>query len=281
MKKIIKRSNDSKVAKDNTVEFNNVIQIIETAQRETYKIVNTKLIDLYWSIGELVSKKIETDGWGKSTVQELSDFIHQKYPQSFGFSAQNIWKMRQFYESFDYNQKLATLSRELSWSHNVIIMTLKSDEQKEFLNLPEKYSEKQFEQAILDNLKKFMCELGGDLFFVDSQHNLQVAGKDYYVDLLFYHQDLKCYFAIELKVGDFLPKYMSQLDFYLEALDQQTKKDDDNPSIGLLLCMSANETIVEYSLNRTVSPAMIAEYKLKLPDKKFVRKKLIEIANEN
>jgi predicted nuclease of restriction endonuclease-like (RecB) superfamily len=151
----------------------------------------------------------------------------------------------------------------------------------EFLNLPEKHSEKQFEQAILDNLKKFMCELGGDLFFVDSQHNLQVAGKDYYVDLLFYHHDLKCYFAIELKVGDFLPKYMSQLDFYLEALDQQTKKDDDNPSIGLLLCTSANETVVEYSLNRTVSPAMIAEYKLKLPDKKFIRKKLIEITNEN
>jgi predicted nuclease of restriction endonuclease-like (RecB) superfamily len=330
MKEIIKRD-DKYIEKGNLNDFGTFIDLIESSRNEVYKIVNTKLIDLYWSIGELVSKKIKTDGWGKSTVRELASYIERRYPDSLGFSMQNIWKMRQFYESYKNNQKLATLSREISWSHNVLIMTLKTDMQKEFymkksielkysfrelrrqinaslyertkiytaknkkmiaakpellnlrdnyilefLDLPERHTEKELEREIMNNLRSFISELGGDLFFVANQYNLRVENKDYYIDLLFYHHELKCYLAVELKTGDFLPKYMSQLDFYLEALDKQIKKGSDNPSIGLLLCASANDTVVEYALNRSVSPTMIAEYKLKLPDKEVIRKKIIE-----
>ena len=106
-----------------------------------------------------------------------------------------------------------------------------------------------------------------------------MGGDDYRIDLLFFHRGLQCLVAIELKIGKFKPEYVSKLDFYLEALDRQVKKENENPSVGLLLCATKNDEVVEYSMSRTMSPMLVSEYKLQLPDKKILQKKLQELVN--
>ena len=102
---------------------------------------------------------------------------------------------------------------------------------------------------------------------------------DFRIDLLFFHRGLQCLVAIELKIGKFKPEYVSKLDFYLEALDRQVKKENENPSVGLLLCATKNDEVVEYAMSRTISPMLVSEYKLQLPDKKVLQKKLQELVN--
>lgn len=149
----------------------------------------------------------------------------------------------------------------------------------EFLDLPDKFHENDLRKALVENMKNFILELGRDFTFVGEEYRLQVGWDDFYSDLVFYHRDLKCLVAIELKVGKFKPGYVSQLDFYLEALDRQVKKPDENPSVGLLLCASKNDEVVEYSMSRTMSPMLVSEYQLKLPDKAMLQKKLQELIN--
>lgn len=96
--------------------------------------------------------------------------------------------------------------------------------------------------------------------------------EDFRIDLLFFHRGLQCLVAIELKIGKFKPEYVSKLDFYLEALDRQVKKENENPSVGLLLCATKNDEVVEYAMSRTMSPMLVSEYKLQLPDKKVLQK---------
>jgi predicted nuclease of restriction endonuclease-like (RecB) superfamily len=146
----------------------------------------------------------------------------------------------------------------------------------EFLNLPEDHSEADLHRGILANLRKFLCELGRDFCFIGSEHPIQVGKQDFALDLLFFHRELNCLVAIELKVGRFEPEYLGKLNFYLEALDRDVRKTHENPSIGLLLCASKDDEVVEYSLSRSLSPALIAEYQTKLPDKELLQAKLHE-----
>lgn len=147
----------------------------------------------------------------------------------------------------------------------------------EFLNLPEPYKEYDLQKAILKNMKKFLLEFGRDFLLVDEEYHVQVGNNDYYVDLLFYHRELQCLVAIDLKIDDFKPEYLGKMDFYLEALDRDVKKPHENPSVGMILCKNADTDVVEYSLSRSLSQAMIAEYKTKLIDKKILQKKLDEL----
>lgn len=103
--------------------------------------------------------------------------------------------------------------------------------------------------------------------------NVQVGGDDFRIDLLFYHRGLQCLVAIELKIGKFKPEYISKLDFYLEALDRQVKKENENPSVGFLLCAAKNDEVVEYAMSRTMSPLLVSQYQLQLPDKAVLEKK--------
>lgn len=130
-------------------------------------------------------------------------------------------------------------------------------------------------------MRDFILELGKDFTFIDEEFAVQVGGEDYRIDLLFYHRGLQCLVAIELKVGRFKPEYVSKLDFYLEALDRQVKKENENPSVGLLLCASKNDEIVEYAMSRTLSPMLVSQYQLQLPDKKLLQQKLQEFANSS
>ena len=147
----------------------------------------------------------------------------------------------------------------------------------DFLHLPSPHSEKDLHHALLDNLKQFLVELGRDFCFVASEFKIQVGGKDFSVDLVFFHRELQCLVAIELKIDDFKPEYLGKLEFYLEGLDRQVRKPHEKPSIGILLCASKDAEIVEYALSRTLSPTVIAEYKTKLFAPTLMKSKLHEL----
>ena len=149
----------------------------------------------------------------------------------------------------------------------------------EFLDLPDAFHENEFRKALVKGMRDFILELGKDFTFVGEEYPIQVGGEDYRIDLLFFHRSLRCLVAIELKVGRFKPEYVSKMDFYLEGLDRQIKKTEENPSVGLLLCASKNDEVVEYAMSQTLSPMMVAEYQLQLPDKDILRRKLQELAS--
>ena len=317
-----------------TNTFDEVIPIIDNARESAFRAVNRELINMYWDIGEYVSQRVAGGGWGKSVVKEFSEFIQSRYIGIKGFSPQNIWRMKQFYETYAANEKLSPLVRELSWTNNLLIMmAAKTDEEREFylvlsienryskrelerqidsalfersmlsditnkliidrsegltalrdnyvlefLDLPENHKEKDLRKAIVGNLTKFILEFGKDFTLVGEEYRVQVGDTDFNIDLLFYNRELRCLVAIELKIGRFKPEHLGQLEFYLEALDRDVKKADENPSVGLILCTKKDATVVEYALSRSLSPALIADYKLRLPDKKVLENKLRELA---
>ena len=146
----------------------------------------------------------------------------------------------------------------------------------DFLELPVDHSERDLQRALVKNLKQFLIELGPDFCFAGEELRLQVGGQDFYLDLLFYHRSLQCLVAFELKITKFEPEHLGKLTFYLEALDRDVKKPHERPSIGVLLCASKDKEVVEYALSRALSPALIAEYQTRLPNRKLLQRKLHE-----
>ena len=146
----------------------------------------------------------------------------------------------------------------------------------DFLGLPAKHNEHQLHKRLLEHMKEFILELGKDFLFVDSEYGVQVGGSTKRIDLLFYHRALQCLVAIELKAVDFRPEFVGKMDMYLEALDRDVKRDNENPSIGIILCPSADRSMVEYTLSRSLSPTMVAEYQRKLIPQEVMRKSLEE-----
>lgn len=149
----------------------------------------------------------------------------------------------------------------------------------EFLDLPKNFKEVDLRKGLIWNMKEFILEVGKDFTFIDEEYKVQVGGEDFRIDLLFFHRGLQCLVAFELKIGKFKPEYISKMDFYLEALDRQKRKGNENPSVGMILCASKDDEVVEYAMSRTMSPMMVAEYKLQLPDKAVLQKKLQELIN--
>lgn len=323
---------DNEIALTKNNEFQNVVLMIKQAQIRAYSAVNHELIDLYFSLGKYISVKVEQSNWGKGVVKELADYIAKTAPELTGFSDKNLWRMKQFYETYKDDEKLSPLVRELSWTNNLIIFSrTKSAEERafylkkslqekytkrelerqidsnlyestvhnglivspavqelvpnaqeifrdtytlEFLGLPPKHDEKDLRKAFVRNMKQFILELGKDFIFIDEEYRVQVGNSDFFIDLLFYHRELQCLVAFELKTGKFEPEHLGQLNFYLEALDRDVKKEKENPSIGILLCRDKDDDVVEYALSRSLSPAMVAEYKLHLPDKEVLQQRI-------
>ena len=166
--------------------------------------------------------------------------------------------------------KADTYSRMLSdkkWQSEMLKATypqtqllLKDKAILEFLGLPKQYKESRLRKGIVEHMREFIVELGKDFLFVDEEHALEVGGKTYRCDLLFFHRALQCLVAIELKTTEFDPRDLGQLEFYLEALDQIERRSNENPSIGILMCKDANSEVVRYALNRSMSPTMVAMY---------------------
>lgn len=316
-------------------QFTEIITLIKEARYETFKTVNQHLINLYWNIGEYISQRTEKEGWGKSTVLQLAEYIQKQEPELKGFSDKNLWRMKQFYETYKDYPKLSPLVRVLSWSHNLAIFSrCKTIEEREFylllckkenysfreldrqisaslferialsnqklstvlrelqpavekifkenyvfefLNLPEPHTETDLQKGLVKQLKNFILELGKDFLFVGEEFRIQVGNSDFFLDLLFFHRELQCLVAFELKADKFKPEHLGQLNFYLEALDRDVKKANENPSIGILLCKDKDTEVVEYALSRNLSPALISQYTLILPDKKILQAKLHEL----
>ena len=146
----------------------------------------------------------------------------------------------------------------------------------DFLNVTEAVSERDLQKSIIRNLKDFILEIGKDFTFIEEEYRVQVGKHDYYIDLLFYHRGLSCLVAFELKLGEFKPEYVGKINLYLEALDRDIKKENENPSVGVILCASKDDEVVEFSLSRSLSSTMVSEYNLKLIDKELLQRKLKE-----
>jgi predicted nuclease of restriction endonuclease-like (RecB) superfamily len=310
-----------------------IVDIIERARVNAFRAVNRELISMYWEIGRQVSEMVASGKGGKSTVRDFSRHIQSHFEGIRGFSPQNIWRMKQFFETYDGKKRLSPLVREVSWTNNVLIMmAAKTDEEREFyliltsknnyskrelerqidsslyermmisdeknqsiitrsaglmvlrdsyvfefLNVPEHHKEKELRRAIVANMRDFILEFGKDFTFIGEEFTLQVGNTDFSIDLLFYNRELSCLVAIELKIGRFKPEHLGQLEFYLEALDRDVKKQNENPSVGLILCAKKDDEVVEYALSRSMSPALIAEYQTHLPQKALLREKLREL----
>ncbi len=175
------------------------------------------------------------------------------------------------------NSKLSPLVREFK---NDVTNTFKDSYVFEFLNLPHLHNEKDLQAGIIKQMKSVMLEFGKDFLFVAEQYKLQVGKSDFFIDLLFYHRTLHCLIAIELKSDKFKPEHIGQMNFYLESLDRDVRKSNENPSIGILLCKDKDHEVVEYALSRSLSPTMVSEYKTQLPSKTVLQKKLQGVFND-
>ncbi len=161
--------------------------------------------------------------------------------------------------------------------HPTAVDEFKSAYSLEFLGLGQDHSESDLHGALLGNLGRFISELGRDFCFVASEYPVQVGNQDFAIDLVFFHRGLTCLVAFELKVREFRPEDLGKLNFYLEALDRDVKKAHERPSIGVLLCASKDNEVVEYALSRSLSPTLVAEYRTALPSKALLRRKLHEL----
>lgn len=299
---------------------------IRSAQYDAVRAVNKELISLYWDIGSMIIDRQKGKTWGKAIVEQLARDLQTEFPGIGGFSSQNLWRMKQFYDSYAKNEKLSPMVREIGWTHNLIIMMQCKDDQErefyirmtrkfgwtknallhqienrtyaktllnqtnfdktvsveirnqaklavkdeyvfDFLELGDEYNERQFEQAVLLKIERFLREMGGVFTFAGSQYRIAIADKEYFIDLLLYHRNLKCLVAVELKVGEFIPEYIGKMQFYLAVLDDTVRLSDENPSIGIILCRDKNKTIVEYALRESNKPIGVGKYKVvsKLP----------------
>ncbi len=174
-------------------------------------------------------------------------------------------------------RSLKRASPALSRIHPSAIERFKNAYSLEFLGIQEVHSEADLHGALLRNLGRFITELGPDFCFVGSEYPVQVGGQDFSIDLVFFHRGLTCLVAFELKVRELRPEDIGKLSFYVEALDRDVKKPHERPSIGVLLCATKDNEVVEYALARTTSPTLVAEYQTVLPPKALLRRKLQEL----
>ncbi|SAL84074.1 hypothetical protein AWB74_06813 [Caballeronia arvi] len=294
---------------------------IQAAQYAALRAVNKELIGLYWDIGRLIVERQRSEGWGKAVVARLAADLRADFPETGGFSASNLWRMRGFFETYSGTEKLAPLVREIGWSHNLIILerckdpperefylrmtrkfgwsknvlahqidnqsyeksllgqtnfdktltpnlraqaklAVKDEYAFDFLELGERHSERDLERALITRIEDFLRAMGGMFAFMGSQYRLEVEDKEYLIDLLLFHRRLRALVAIELKIGEFEPEYVGKMQFYLAALDAQVRQEDENPSIGIILCKEKRRTIVEYALLDARKPIGVATYEI-------------------
>ena len=209
------------------------------------------------------------------TVEEREFYLKLAKQENHSFRELERQISASFFErTMIGNSKLSPAVRE---SNNDLSNTFKDSYVFEFLNLPEPHSESELQRGLVRQMKNFILELGKDFLFIGEEYRLQVGNSDFYIDLLLYHRGLQCLVAFELKADKFKPDHLGQLNFYLEALDRDVKKQKENPSIGVLLCKDKDSEVVEYALSRSLSPTMVSEYKTQLPDKKILQQKLQEL----
>ena len=261
--------------------------------------------------------------WGSNFIENLAADIRISFPNVKGYSVRNLKYMAKFAETYPDEEFVQTVSAQIPWSHNTVILdkvkdadqrvwyiqkttengwshnvlihqiesglyerqvlagkisnfenrpaspqselalqTMKDPYIFDFIPFSEDMVERDIENALVKDITKLLLELGTGFAFLGNQYHINVGGDDFYIDLLFYNLNLRCYVVIELKTGEFKPEYAGQLNFYLSAVDGILKRPEDNPSIGLLLCKSKNDLVAEYALKDMSKPIGISEYKI-------------------
>jgi len=308
----------------NDNQYLNVIENIKTeiknSKLKAMISVNHELVMLYYNIGLIINKH---KTWGNKFIENLARDIKLEFPDSTGYSVRNLKYMSKFAAEYPDREFVQTVSAQIPWSHNCVIMdkikdfetriwyikktiengwshnvlihqiesglyqrqvmsekisnfekklpkpqselaleTMKDPYIFDFIPFKEDMIERDIENALVKDITSLLLELGTGFAFVGNQYHLNVGGEDFYLDLLFYNLNLRCYIVIELKTGNFKPEYAGKLNFYLSAVDEMLKKEEDNPSIGLLLCKNKKYIIAEYSLRDMSKPIGISEYKI-------------------
>ena len=304
-------------------------QKIYSSKNKAILSANRLMIELYFDIGKQIVYNQEQLGWGKSVVEQMSKDLKDEFGNNCGYSIQNLWYMRQFYNTYKDKTNLQQLVGEIPWGSNILIFSkcknnkeqeyyikeainngwnrnvlmhhiktdlfkrddkkeksnnfeialptelselatdiVKSEYNLEFLEVSKDGYERQVENKLIENIKKFLLELGYGFSFVGNQYKLQLGDNEYYIDLLFFHRKLNALVAIELKVGKFKPEYAGKMNFYLNALNETVKMPHENPSIGIILCTDKDNIEVEYSLMNSSQPMGVSTYTVKdtLPD---------------
>lgn len=227
-----------------------------------YDFTNSEISKLTWSHHLILIDKCHT-------LEERKYYIQRTISEGWSYRVlahkidQNLFENQgslpnNFDETLPYKQ--SELAKQTLKDHYIF----------DFLDLADEAKERDIEKALLKEITRFLLELGSGFAFMGQQYHLNIGGKDYYLDLLFYHTLLNSYFIIELKIDDFKPEYAGKLNFYLNVADDLLKKEHQNPTIGLLLCKSANKVIAEYSLKDNNKPVGIATYKLLPKEEKFI-----------
>ncbi len=216
-----------------------IATLVVQARDRSFRATNTELVKLYWSVGQYLSQQCQHEGWGQGTVKTLAQLLQTREPGWKGFSAQNLWRMKQFFEAYEGDEELSTRLRKLPWSANLHLLSkCKSRQERAFYlqwMLQEGWAVRQLAQQI------------------DSALFARVA-------------------------EDYQPAHLGQLEFYLEALDHDHRKSHENPAIGVLLCKSHDHELVEYALSRSLSPALVAQYTTQLqPTKLLLQANLAEL----
>ena len=303
---------------------------ITATQTEIMKQANKHLLDLYLELGKIISEK---SSWGNKFVDSLSTELKLDFPYIKGFSVRNLKNMKRFYEEYKNNEIMQTVSAQIPWSHNTLIIEkikdnqirkwyieqtslngwsydvlsfqikndiyerqIKSDKLNNFdrtlidsqsdlanemqkdpyifdiATLRKNYIEKELEKALVERIKNVLIELGNGFSFVGSQYKITVGDKEYFIDLLFYHLNLRCFIVVELKINDFRPEHAGKLNFYLSAIDDNLRKEHDNPTIGLILCQEKDKFTVEYALRDIHKPIGVSSYEIA----KIIPKEVLE-----
>jgi len=307
--------------------FTELSQLIEQSRQQTAMYVNSTLTLLFWQVGKRINNEIldnQRAEYGKQIVPTVSTQLESHYGRNF--TEKNVRRMMQFADIFPDFEIVVPLARQLSWSHFLILIPLKTNEQRafyaqlaidgtlgkrelrkqianktferttiantqtiqidkgiintfkdpyilDFLDLQNGYLEKDLEEAILNELQKFILELGKGFAFVERQKRMIIDGEDFHLDLLFYHRSLKRLVAIELKLDKFKAKYKSQMELYLKWLNKNERQQGEETPIGLILCTEGSKEQIEL-LEMHKDSIMVAEYWTELPPKKELEKKL-------
>ena len=230
-----------------------------------FEIVSTLLTQLNWSCNVTIMHRSKSES-------ERMFYINLAIREHYSVRELN----RQIDSAYYQRTLLSTESLKPSKMPDTIKHEFMDTYVLDFLNVSKQYSEKDLQSAIVSNLRDFILEFGKDFAFVGQEYRISVGNKDYYLDLLFFHRGLSCLVNIELKIGEFKPEYMGKMEFYLEALDREIKKPHENPSVGIILCAGKDDEVVEYAMSRSMSPTLVAEYQLVLPNKELLEQKLKE-----
>lgn len=299
---------DIRLDSDYVSWVHDVKQRYVSAQIKSAVKVNTEQLFFNWQLGrDLVERKAE-EKWGKGIVEKLSLDLQNEFPKAKGFSARNLWNMKKWYLFYSGNENFSELAHHMEESLDMKGLKLQQvgmeiDEKQKLhqlgaemeffydfgvVSLPAGYDEKELKDALEQNITRFLLELGSGFAFVGRQKEIIVAGKTRKIDMLFYHIKLRCYVVVELKAVSFEPEFAGKLNFYVNAVNQLMKTDDDNPTIGLLICKDKNQTEVQWAFQGIETPMGVATYdnirmneiKSQLPSEEAIQKRLEQAEEE-